>query len=173
MKSNKSPGSDEFTSEWYKALKEKLAPFLLLIGHSKNTDPPSWKEAIITLIPKAGKDGLECGSFRPISILNVDYRIYTSIMSKRMENILPDLIRNDQTGFIHKRQTQDNIRRTLHFMDYIQQHKEKAMILSLDAEKAFDSVSWQYLYKVLHKFQISKLIIDNIKAIYTNPIARI
>ena len=176
LKNNKSPGSDGFTSEWYKAFKEVLVPLLLTTFNwalKKSEIPPSWKEAIISLIPKEGKDRLECGSYRPISILNVDYRIYTSIMSKRMENILPTLINNDQTGFISKRQTQDNIRRTLHIMNHIQKYKEKAMLISLDAEKAFDSVNWFYLFKVLKKFQMSELIINNIKALYNNASSRI
>lgn len=176
LKPNKSPGSDGFTSEWYKAFKKELIPLLLNTykwALKRAEIPPSWKEAIVSLIPKEGKDKVECGSYRPISILNVDYRLYTSIMARRMEEFLPHLIHNDQTGFIHKRQTQDNIRRTLHIMDYIQQHKERAMILSLDAEKAFDSVSWQYLYKVLVKFSFSESITSTIKALYDYPTARI
>lgn len=58
-------------------------------------------------------------------------------------------------------------------MDYIQQQREKAMILTLDAEKAFDSVSWQYLYNVLMKFRFSKSIINIIKALYDYSTARI
>lgn len=83
-------------------------------------------------------------------------------MSKRMENILPNLINNDQTGFINNRQTQDNIKRTLHIMNHIQKYKEKAMI-----------ISWFYLFKVLKKFQISDLVINNIKALYDYPTSRI
>lgn len=94
-------------------------------------------------------------------------------MAKRMEKLLPNLIHNDQTGFIHMRQTQDNIRRTLHIMHNIKQHKVKALILSLDAEKAFDSVSWRYLFRVLFKFGFSEIMINSIKAIYDNPTARI
>lgn len=90
-----------------------------------------------------------------------------------MEKLLPNLIHNDQTGFIHMRQTQDNIRRTLHIMHNIKQHKVKALILSLDAEKAFDSVSWRYLFRVLFKFGFSEIMINSIKAIYDNPTARI
>lgn len=176
LKTNKSLGSDGYPAEWYKAFKKELLPMLLTTYNwalKKAETPPTWREAIVSLLPKEGKDRTECGSYRPISILNVDYRIYASIMAKRMEELLPNLIHNNQTGFIHKRQTQDNIRRTLHIMEYIQQHKEKTMILSLDAEKAFDSISWQYLYKVLSKFGFSEILINSIKALYRHPTARL
>uniref|UniRef100_A0A3B1JE93 Reverse transcriptase domain-containing protein n=1 Tax=Astyanax mexicanus TaxID=7994 RepID=A0A3B1JE93_ASTMX len=176
LKGNKSPGSDGFTAEWYKAFQKELIPILLSAFNwalKKAEIPPSWRQAEISVIPKEGKDKLECGSYRPISVLNVDYRLYTSIMAKRLDKFLPNLIHNDQTGFIVHRQTQDNIRRTLHIMHNIQQNKIKAMILSLDAEKAFDSVRWSYLYKVLEKFNFHETIIKSIQALYDNPIARI
>ncbi len=72
----------------------------------------SWKEAVISLIPKEGKDQLDCGNYQPISVLNQDYKIFTYIMAKRIENILPQIKSLDQTGFIRQRQTQDSIRRT-------------------------------------------------------------
>ncbi len=76
--------------------------------------PPSWREATISVIPKEGKDLKECGSYRPISVLNQDYKIYAAILTKRMEEMMPLLIDEDQCGFIKGRQTQDCIRRTSH-----------------------------------------------------------
>lgn len=176
LKSNKSPGPDGFTGEWYKVFQKELIPILVRTFNwvLKNAiAPPSWKDAVISIIPKEGKDKLECGSYRPLSILNVDYRLFTSIMSRRMEEFLPNLINQDQSGFIRQRQTQDNIRRTLQVMNYIKKNKLKSMILSLDAEKAFDSVNWTYLYKVLHKFGFHKDIIRSIQALYDTPTAKI
>lgn len=49
---------------------------------------PSWRDAVIPLIPKEGKDKTECGSYQPVSVLNQDYKIYTRILAK----ILPHII---------------------------------------------------------------------------------
>lgn len=69
---------------------------------------------------------------------------------------MSDLIDEDQTGFIRGRQTQDNIRRTLHMVEHFQKEGREAMLISLDAEKAFDSVSWAFLYQVLEKLGLNK-----------------
>lgn len=71
------------------------------------------------------------------------------------------------------RQTQDNIRRCLHIIEQINHERTSAILVSLDAEKAFDSVGWEYLYQVMEKFGFCKKFIQCIKTLYTLPAARI
>lgn len=103
----------------------------------------------------------------------MDYKLFTSILARRINKFLPNLIHADQTGFTSNRQTQDNVRRTLHIINHIRRQGTEAMLLSLDAEKAFDSVRWSFLYKVLEKFGFHKSIIETFRALYDSPSARI
>ena len=176
LKGGKSPGTDGYTAEWYKGMKEELMPILLRAFNwvmQTGETPSSWREAVISVLPKEGKDKVECNSYRPISLLNLDYKLFTSILTQRLDKILPHIISNSQTGFIRQRQTQDNIKRTLHILDKVIQSGEEAALLSFDAHKAYDSVFWSFLFKVLHKFGFHKSIIKTIQALYKNPTARI
>ena len=166
-KINKASGSDGFPAEWYKEMKDLLTPRMkTTYNHVLKTDvvPLSWKEAVISVIPKEGKVKLDCGSYRPISVLNQDYKIFTHILAKRIENILPQIISLDQTGFIQQGQTQDSIRRTLHVIEEINKNKLQAVMFSLDAEKAFDRVNWEFLFRLLDKFGFHQIFIKTIKS---------
>lgn len=176
LKVGKSPGSDGYTAEWYKNLKEDLLPILSKTFNSimqKGKLPPSWKEAVISIIPKEGKDRTECSSYRPISVLNLDYKLFTAILARRLEKILLDIIDLDQCGFIQQRQTVDNIRRSLHVMEQINRDRVQAVLVGLDAEKAFDSVRWLFLYKVLKTFGFHNKFILIIQSLYDKPRARV
>uniref|UniRef100_A0A3B3WIQ9 Reverse transcriptase domain-containing protein n=1 Tax=Poecilia mexicana TaxID=48701 RepID=A0A3B3WIQ9_9TELE len=176
LKPNKSPGPDGFNADWYKIYLKDLSPVLLRTFNwvlNGGQIPPSWKETMITVIPKEGKDRLDCSNYRPISLLNQDYKIFTSILAKRLELILPGIINLDQTGFIKNRRTRDNIRRTLNVINHIKKTDKQAIILGLDAQKAFDTVDWSFLFIVLSKFNFSSKFIKIIQELYNKPTGKI
>lgn len=94
-------------------------------------------------------------------------------MAKRLSSFIPELIDEDQTGFVWGRQTQDNIRRSLHVIHTIRENTMTAVLASLDAEKAFDSFSWEFLFLVLERFGFNEKSINSIKTLYSAPTARI
>ena len=68
------------------------------------------KQSIITLLPKSGKDTTILDNWRPISLLNVDYKIATKSISNRIKPVLSSIISPSQTGFIKGRYIGENIR---------------------------------------------------------------
>ncbi len=108
--------------------------------------PKTLEEAYISLILKNGKSPDRCCSYRPIALLNVDWKLLSKILSMRLELFLPTIIGTDQTGFIQSMNSSDNIR---HLLNVIYTFKVKSidgLVLSLDAEKAFDRIEWSYLF---------------------------
>lgn len=174
--SGKAPGPDGFPIEFYKKFEHKLAPLLLdMFVHSmeQGTLPSTLTEATIILLHKSGKDPLKCNSYRPISLLNSDIKIFAKIIASRLETVISDLVSQDQTGFIPGRHSFTNIHRVLHVMHSSASSAVPEIIVSLDAEKAFDRVEWEYLFKALEKFGFGQEFISLIRLLYSHPKAAV
>lgn len=88
LKDNKSPGTDGQSSEFYKLFSQQMAPFLLQVFNESikaKTLPWSMTQGLITLLPKPCKDLLYIDNWRPISLLNNDYKILALIFARRIK----------------------------------------------------------------------------------------
>lgn len=152
---NKTPGEDGFTKEFYESFYDLIWRDLLnsynaaFQGGSLSI---SQRRGIITLIPKADGDLSELSNWRPISLLNIDYKILTKALAKRIEKYLPKLIDSDQTGFVKGRYIGQNIRLLSDIMEYLNAKKTSGLLLFIDFEKAFDSLEWDLIAKALNVF---------------------
>lgn len=166
---SKSPGTSGFPAEFYKTFWDQLKYILVnAMNYSYHVDrlPTSLCEGIITCLPKPGKDKHYIKNWRPISLLNVSYKILSGVIARRIQQVLPTIISEDQTGFMKNRFMGDNLRLMYDTLNYANVRKKRGMLILIDFEKAFDSVSWKFLINCLTYFNFPCEIIKWIMLCY-------
>jgi hypothetical protein len=103
---------------------------------------------VITLIPKP-KEALKIQQYRPICLLNVSYKIITKALMLRFEDCMSRIINRSQNAFIKGRNIMEGVL-SLHEIIHDTKRKRKdGVILKLDFEKAYDKISWSFLFESL------------------------
>ena len=169
FKNGKTPGTDGLNAEFYKFFWHDIKQFLLAsINYSLEygTLSIAQRRAIISLLPKGDKDRLYLKNWRPISLLNVNYKSLAKALANRLIEFLPQLIDEDQTGYVKKRFIGNDIRIIEDIMIYTTKNKISGILLSVDFEKAFDSVSWKFLAKCLEAFNFGPKFRSYVQTLY-------
>ena len=120
MTRGKSPGPDGIPPEVLLHFWDVLGPFFLIsiqTALEKGAFHEHTNVALISLLPKKGKDPLQCSNYRPISLINSDLKIYSKMLALRLERYMDKLIHTDQAGFMKGRLAADNIRRLMHILE--------------------------------------------------------
>ena len=92
---------------------------------------------------------LDLSNWRPITLHNVDCKIATNAIAKRIESSLPKLVNLDQTGFIKGRYIGENIRLITDIMEFTKKYNITGILVSLDFRKALDSLEWPFIMRTL------------------------
>lgn len=153
MNNNKSPGPDGIPAEFYKQYWELLTQNITeLFNHNYDVETmtESQREALLKLLYK--KNDLELlKNWRPISLLNADYKIAAKVSATRLKNVLPQIVHVDQTCGVPGRTIYENLFKIRDIVHQAHRNKSNVIVISLDQEKAFDRVDREFLKKTLDK----------------------
>ena len=171
FESNKSPGNDGLTVEFYRGFWNILGNLTvdsLNYSYDYGELSNSQKEAIITLIEKKDKDKQDLSNWRPISLINVDVKIGSKAIAKRLEKVLPNIIHYNQCAYVKGRTIFDAVRTIEDVMEFSQRYNLEGRMICIDFKKAFDTVSRDFLFRTLTSFGFGPSLLQWIHKFYNN-----
>ena len=165
------PGLDGIPYSYYKTYASLLLPLILdawKFTRTVNKLPESQLTSCISLIPKAGKDKHNIKNWRPISLSSCDLKIITKAMSLKVGRYLKEIISESQMGYVPGRDINFNNRLMRSAMAYCTDRNLDYILTSLDAQKAYDSVSHDYISKVLKAYNFPDSFINSVDVLNSN-----
>ena len=154
-KNNVSPGSSGFSNEFFKFFWNDLKIFIskaINFGYETGMLSITQRLGIITLIPKGDKDKTLIKNWRPLTLLNSLYKLISGCIAERIKPHLDTIIHGDQKGFVQGRYIGEAIRSTYDIIQWAISNNKTGILLLIDFEKAYDSLSFSFIKKCLTFF---------------------
>jgi hypothetical protein len=151
MEHNKAPGPDGFLAEFYQHFWDIIKPDLLALFnefHQGTLPLHCLNFGIITLLPKK-TEATMIQQYRPICLLNVSFKIFTKVLTNRINLVAQKVIRSSQTAFLPGRYIIEGVVVLHETIHELHKRKKDGFILKLDFEKAYNKVKWPFLQQVL------------------------
>ena len=168
MPADKVPGTEgfppEFIRKFYPELKSLV--FQVVVDAAKNGFSISVRMGIISLMEKEHRDLLQLKNWRPLSLLNTEYKLLSKILSNRIKKVLPTIIHVDQSGFQKGKSLTDNIIDLIMALEICDREQIPILLISFDFEKAFDRVEWSVLFHIMKHFGFCEEYIDMIQSMF-------
>ncbi len=112
-------------------------------------------------------------NYRPITLLNTDYKLLSKALAVRLADVAPKIVNKAQAGFVPGRKIQNHTQLARMVMSWAEMNEEDGAIVALDQEKAYDKVAHDYLWKVLERFGLPATFIRLIRSLYSNAVTSI
>ncbi len=176
LRVKKSPGIDGIGNEFYKVFKEKLSVILKEIYDDVFREEGVNSRmglGLMKIIYKKKGDKTNLKNFRPITMLNTDFKILAKVLANRLKNVMPSIIETNQAYSVKGRDIADITSSIRDIIGYIKEKENNAYVISLDFEKAFDRVEHGFLFSVLKKFGFGENFIKWIVILYTDILTEV
>ena len=159
--------ADEKEKNQYCNITEVLAYIFNDIAEHGITEGMGFNDGWMCPIYKK-KEADNIANYRPITVLNTDYKLFTKAIATRLSDVALHLIHPDQAGFIRGRSIFDQIEQTSTTINYAHLKGINGAIIALDQEKAYDKVAHPYLWKILERLGFPNEMVRTIRLLYTN-----
>ena len=169
MNPGKSPGSDGLTVAFYLKFWDQLKNHLLRCYEKSIIDgemTDSQRKSIVRLIQKKGKDPTLLKNWRPISLMNVDAKIFSRLITARVEEVISDLCGEEQLAYIKNRNIMEGNRIIDYVITHLEMNQKEGFIVGFDFEKAFDSISHDFIITILKSFGFPSITISLFQTLY-------
>ena len=168
------PCPNGLTVGFYKKYFKYFGHFYIdILNNHQDKLTKTFTESKIKLIPKNKKEIKGVNDLRPISLTNIEYRIFTKILADRFRQVGHRIIHDHQTCSVFGRRMNDNIWLLNDLVEDSNSRNKKLNIILADQKKAFDSISHRYIFALLKHIDFGDFIFNNIKRIYTESTAKI
>ena len=168
LKNGRAPGVDGITAEMLKAsLRACITVWTALLVAIWNSEkvPKDWTKGILVKLFKKG-DALVCDNLRGINLTSVSSKILTTVILERLTAALDSHLREEQHGFRPGRSCSDLIFILRLMMEESREWNKKMYLLSIDFEKALDSIDRDTLWKILNYYGVPDKLVKMIMALY-------
>ncbi|CAI5483337.1 unnamed protein product [Closterium sp. Yama58-4] len=175
MAKNKAPGNDGLPKELFEEHWDVLGKHLMALVESFTETaelPASTKSAVTILLhKKGGRDAVE--NYRPITLLSFTYKVLARVVADKMKRVLNEVISPEQYGFMPGRRLSDAVGLVADVIDAAKNEQADWYLLLVDFQKAFDSVSRNYLFLVLEKMGFPSRFVGWIKGLHEETQTRL
>ncbi|SJL06249.1 uncharacterized protein ARMOST_09585 [Armillaria ostoyae] len=114
------------------------------------------------------KDRTDIANYRPITLLNTDYKVMTKALAVKLARVAPTVIHEAQAGFVPGRSIFDQIDLAREMICLAEAEERNGVIVALDQEKAYDRISHDYLWCVMDKLKIPEQFTNTVRSLYTD-----
>jgi exonuclease III len=118
-------------------------------------------------------DKREISNYRPITLLNTDYKLLTKVLAIQLMKYIPDMVHPNQAGFIPSRSIFDHIRLAKSIISYAEVMDVDGAIVALDQEKAYDKIRHEYLWETMKEYNLPDPFTNTVKALYRHAFTRV
>ena len=176
MKDGKAPGLDGLPKEFYVAYFPLFGAEMVEALNScyeVGRLSRSQRQGVVTLLCKDDERRHLLSCWRPITLLNVDYKLVSKVLCNRLRRVMVELIGPEQACAVPGRSVQDQLHLIRSLSEYVNEIGSPCGLVNLDQAKAFDRVSHRYLFRVLERFGLGPTFRHWVRTLYESATTRI